>query len=491
MIPAPATRVLRLVVAAFSLLTFRSLAAPSSVVLDWNALIVDAIRVDNSGPTVSTRNLAILHTAVYDAVNSVIRSHQPYRSLPPLTGETSPEAAAVGAAHLITISLYPGIAARAEELLSRYSASAEPTIGLTNGLALGREIARTALTLRENDGANTEVPYIPGTDPGDWRRTPPFFRPPVTPHWRYVIPFGIDQVERFVPPPPPSLDSPEYAASLQEVQAIGGKISSVRTAYETETAVFWSDFSYTSMPPGHWHLISAEIVRTHAHSLHETSRLFALLSIAQADAAIVSWEAKYRYNLWRPITAIQRANEDGNPLTQADPGWDHLLGAPPFPSYTSGHSTFSTASAEILKHFYGTDSITFIATSDSMPGITRTYTSFSACADEIGLSRVFGGIHFSFDNLAGKYSGRKIGGFVSRNYLLPLESLPSLVLESSASGQSRLRVHAAIGSTAQLEASANLRDWQPIFTSFPGQPGGVVIPDESASPYRFYRVRSQ
>jgi membrane-associated phospholipid phosphatase len=452
--------------------------------------MIDAIRVDNSGPTVSTRNLAILHTAIYDAVNSVVRSHQSYRSLPTLPGETSAEAAAVGAAHLITISLYPGIAARAEELLSRYLATAVPAVALTNGLALGNEVARTALNLRENDGANTEVPYIPGTDPGDWRRTPPFFRPPVTPHWRYVIPFGVDEVARFVPPPPPALESPEYAAAVQEVQAIGGKTSTVRTAYQTQTAVFWSDFSYTSMPPGHWHLITAEIVRTHSHSLHETSRLFALLSIAQADSAIVSWEAKYRYNLWRPVTAIQRADEDGNPLTDADPAWDHLLGAPPFPSYTSGHSTFSTASAEVLKHFYGTDSITFTATSDSVPGVTRTYSSFSDCADEIGLSRIYGGIHFSFDNLAGKVSGRKIGAFVSRNYLLPLEKLPSLVLESSAGGQSRIRVHAAIGTTAQLEASANLQDWQPVFTSFAAQPGGVVISDPSASPHRFYRVRS-
>ena len=242
------------------------------------------------------------------------------------------------------------------------------------------------------------------------------------------------------------------------------------------------------MPPGHWHEIATTIAQNRTNTLEENARMFALISLAHADAAIVCWETKFRYNLWRPITAIQRADEDGNPATVRDVSWNHYLAAPPFPAYTSGHSTFSKASAQVLTRFYGTDAISFSATSDSLPGITRAFTSLAACADEIGMSRIYGGIHFEFDNRAGKLTGQKIGDYVSANFLLPNSQLPKVWIEGFAGGLPVLRKHGKLGTVCVLEISSDLSTWQAISTNS-AAPGGVVFYDGKAgnAAARFYR----
>ena len=443
--------------------------------------MIDAIRIDNSGPTVSSRNLAILHVGIFDAVNSIRKTHQPYQTQSAAPTECSAEAAATAASHEIMNTLYPGMSGRSDDLFAQFIAQAQRTAALTNGLELGREVGRFVLQARAADGASTDVPYIPSLEPGRWQRTGPLFRPPFTPQWRYVDLFGLPNLERFAAPAPPALDSAEYAAAVNEVKSIGASNSSVRTAEQREIAIFWSDFSYTSMPPGHWHLIAEGIARERQTSFEDCARLFALISIAQADAAVVCWEAKFRHDLWRPVTAIQRANEDGNELTEGDPNWNSLLAAPPFPAYFSGHSSFSAASAEVIARFYGTDNIAFTATSDSLPGVYRRFESLRACADEVGRSRIYGGIHFSFDNVEGKKSGRAIGEFISLNYLLPNDGLPKLVIEPDGS----LRLHGHHGRTLIVEHSADLRTWisASVHTA---QPGGVAATN---APMGFYRIR--
>jgi hypothetical protein len=460
------------------------------VILEWNALMLDAIRADNSGPTLSTRNLAILHTAMFDAVNSVVRTHQPYQFLFDAPEGTSAEAAAVAAGYTVMNTLYQTLGARTRDLYDVYVEGALGDPGLTNGLSLGRVIGESTLQSREADGSQTEVVYIPSDLPGQWRRTPPFFRPPLTPHWRYVTPFCIPALDPFMPPPPPPLDSPEYARDVDDVKALGSKTSSVRTAEQSEIAVFWSDFSYTAMPPGHWHEIAATIVQSRETSLVDTSRLFALLSVAQADAAIVCWETKFRYNIWRPITSIRRADEDGNLITEADPAWDHFLASPPFPSYPSGHSTFSKASSEVLSSFFGTDAITFVAASDSLPGVFRTFHSLSECTEEVGMSRIYGGIHFMFDNVGGKLSGKRIGNYVSSNLLLPNTVLPLVLLEGVENTAPRVRVHGHVGQRCILEASEDLVVWQGLATNRVMATGDLYV-DHSADGHRtrFYRAR--
>lgn len=446
-------------------LLLASPALSANPVLDWCALMLDAIRTDNTSPTLSSRNLAILNIATYDAVNSIRRTHQPYLVQLDASTNASLEAAVMGAGREVMLTLYPSFRPRTEDLFDTQRSALPESAAVTNGLAVGREAALKIIAARSADGANTDVPYIPSSAPGQWRRTPPFFRPPLTPQWRHVRPFCLPGLADFLPKPPPALDSPEYAASLNEVKRLGGKTNTERTAEQSEIATFWSDFSYTAMPPGHWHEIAATISRDRNLSLADSARLFALMGLAQADAAMVCWEAKYRWNLWRPVTAIQRAAEDNNPLTEPDPTWDHFLVSPPFPAYTSGHSSFSKSSSQVLTHYFGTDAISFTARSDSLPGVFRKFTSLSACADEVGMSRIYGGIHYSFDNDEGKRTGGLIGDFVSKNYLLPADSLPQIRFEGFTNDLPRLRVHGQVGRPAMLEVSTDLVNWQKLQTN--------------------------
>ena len=465
-------------------------AAGPDRLLEWNELMLDAIRADNTGPTLSTRNLAMLNVACHDGVQAVVRTHQPWRFVLPADPDLPLEAVVASAAFETLYFLYPSFRARAQALYVAQLEQLPATDPVIESLALGRDVAFRVLNARSADGSNTEVPYIPSAEPGAWRRTPPFYRPPLTPHWRYVRTFCLPELEPFVSPPPPSLDSVEYARDVNEVRLIGSRHSAVRTPEQSEIAVFWSDFSYTAMPPGHWHEIATGIARDRETSLADTARLFAWLSLAQADTAIVCWETKYRYNFWRPVTAIQRADEDDNPLTDADPFWDHFLAAPPFPAYTSGHSSFSRAAAQVLTHFYGTDAIRFSARSDSMPGVVRTFESLSACADEVGMSRIYGGIHYRFDNREGQRSGRLVADYVTAHTLLPNDQLPLVRVESVVGGRPLLCLLGQPGDSLVLEAGEDLVRWETIATAT-AELGGVMVSDErsSSAGVRFYRVR--
>lgn len=461
----------------------------ANAVLDWNTLALNAVRASNSAPTLSTRNLAILNLAMWDAFNSVERTCQPYRfQLAPLP-ETSTEAAVVGAAHATMRALYPSVSAAADELLATWLAATAASDARDNGIALGRQMAGLMLDLRSGDGSGTQVTYIPSDAPGQWRRTPPFYRPPLDPHWRHVVPFALREVAPFVAPPPPAMDTAEYARDHDEVRLLGALDSTIRTEEQSLIAVFWSDFSYTAMPPGHWYEIAIGILADHGEGLERSARLMALLSLAQADAAIACWEGKYGYNFWRPLTAIQRADEDGNPTTSPDPKWDSWLIAPNFPEYPSGHSTFSRAAAEVLAGFFGTDAVVFTATSDSAPGVRRTYRSLLGCADEVGLSRIYGGIHFEFANREGKRSGARVAREVLRHQLLPLEQLPLVRWERLQAEGALLRVHVQAGRSFKLEATSDFREWQEVDQGI-GEAGGtrVLDPPAGAVTARFYRV---
>jgi hypothetical protein len=460
-------------------------------VLAWNDLMMAAVRADTTGPTVSTRNLAILHAAMFDSINSVDRSHQPYRIQVEVPAGTSMEAAAIRAGREVMRVLYPSYGAAIDSLYEILLGGLPVSSETTDGLLLGETIALQMLAARSTDGASTFVPYIPSMEAGEWLRTPPYYRPPLDPHWRYVTLFCLEAKEPYVAPGPPGLTSEEYARDFLEVKTLGGVDSTLRTMEQGEIARFWSDFSYTAMPPGHWHEIAASIAAERGEGLVGCSRLMTLLSLAQADAAIVCWEGKYRHNFWRPITAIQRADEDGNPATEPAAEWDHFLVAPNFPEYPSGHSTFSKAGAQMLARFYGTDAVTFTAMSDELPGVTRRFTSLAACADEVGRSRIYGGIHFEFANRDGKASGRKVADAVFDNYLLPSSGLPVLRLEGDSASGVRLRIHGLIGDEYEVEATSDFTTWHRL-TTVVAVSGGVVWqdPEGVGARHRFYRVLS-
>ncbi len=435
-----------------------SFAGKADPVIEWNELMLDAIRNESTSPPLAARNLAILHSAIHDAVNAVSHTYEPYLVSLTASRESSTDAAAVGAAYECLAELYPSQIASFDAALDSFLANTPDTQGRAEGLMVGEMTAILTLMWRSTDGASTTVPYIPSSEPGAWRRTPPFFRPPELPQWPNVIPFAMTNGAQFRPAGPPPLSSSRYAADVNQVKQLGRLNSTNRTPEQTLIARFWSDFSYTVTPPGHWNEIAQNVATNRSSSLIENACLFALLNIAMADAGICTWDAKYVYNLWRPITAIQRADTDDNPETEADPDWVPLLNTPAFPEYTSGHSAFSAAAAAVLAAFYGTDHIPFKVSSDTVVGVVRNYDSFEACAEEIALSRIYGGIHFLSADLDGLEAGRRIGEYVIRNFL---RLRPRLAI---GAGQ-RIDVGGTPGVGYVLEMSSNLVHWAPLVTN--------------------------
>lgn len=391
----------------------------ADAVIEWNDVLLDAIRVQRTAPPYAARNMAIVHTAVFDAVNSIEQDYQPY-----LVGRKGPkgasvEAAAAAAAHRTLASLYPTLQGTFDAALASSLARVPDGAAENKGVALGRSVAERVLDARSDDGADDTVAYTPGSEPADWQPTPPAFAPALLPQWPGVAPFAMTSGSQFRPPAPPDITSAEFAAAFDEVKSLGGVTSTQRTADETQIAFFWADGAGTATPPGHWNEIAQDLAAGAGNSLAENARLFALLNVALADAGIAAWDAKYAYDYCRPVTAVGNAAGDGNDLTEADPAWTPLIATPPFPSYTSGHSTFSAAGAAILADFFGTDSVSFATSSDGLPGVQRSFTSLWAAAEEAGMSRIYGGIHWSFDNTEGLACGRSIGELVSGSLLQP------------------------------------------------------------------------
>lgn len=394
-------------------------AAPGSdAVIQWNATTLNAIRTASSSPPEASRALAMVHTAIYDAVNAIEQEYSPYFVPidPAIVQGASLDAAATAAAYIVLRSLYPAQTTTFNQQLALSLADVPIDQATGLGLVLGGWVATQILDWRSLDGSKTIVPYTPGTDPGEWQSTPPAFAPALLPQWADVVPFAMTSDSQFRPPGPPALDSAKYAADFNLVKELGRHDSATRTADQTQIAFFWADGANTFTPPGHWNQIAEQVAVQQGNPLLDNARLFALLNIALADAAIVAWDAKYTDNFWRPITAIQQADRDRNVATIAEPNWMPLLITPPFPEYTSGHSTFSGAASTILTELFGS-SYAFSATSLSSPGMTRAYSSFAAAADEAGMSRIYGGIHFSSSNADGLASGRALANYIVANFL--------------------------------------------------------------------------
>jgi PAP2 superfamily/CARDB len=397
----------------------------TDVVLDWNATLLNAIQSSQPGgtpPPLAARNQAIVHAAIYDAVNAIDRSHKPYFVNIEVSDSrilgASPEAAAVEAAYQTLVYLFPTQKTTFDEQRIRSLAEIPDGEYENKGITLGKFVADQIIALRSNDGSQqAQTPYTLEPTPGVWRPTLPNNTSALLPEWGEVTPFAIPLGSAFRPDGFPALTSAEYAAELNEVKRLGEKNSTVRTPYQTETAVFWAyDRPDTFRPPAQWNEIAADVALQKDNTLAENARLFALLNIAEADAGIAAWDAKYTYNQWRPITAIREADTDGNAATVADSNWEPLLDTPPFPDYISGHSTFGAAAGQILARFFG-DNTTFSVTSQELAGVSRTYNSFTEAADENGISRIFGGVHVSSANLEGLATGRTVANYVFDNFL--------------------------------------------------------------------------
>lgn len=403
-------------------------SALADVVTDWNGVTLDSIRATNTNPPRATRVLACVHTAIFDAINGVDPEYTPYYVDHHAPNGTSAKAAAAWAASTVLSELYPAREPIFEDALDA-SLAGIPASARNKGRAWGRFVGKRILHLRGDDGAEAIVPYGPSGSFGSWQPTPPAFAPALLPQWPSVTPFAMTHGSQFRVPPPPPFDSPEFAEAYDEVLLLGDAASATRTADQSQIAYFWEDGPGTATPPGHWQEIAQDMAATFGNDLLENARLFALLSITQADAAICSWDNKYHYDHVRPYTAITaEADDDGNPATVEDPTWSNLIPTPPFPTYTSGHSTFSGGSSRILARFFGTDDVPYCAPSPDpqrwpaqLTGVVRCWDTFSQAAEEAGQSRIYGGIHWQYDNQLGLQSGRALADSVFDEFLTPLD----------------------------------------------------------------------
>lgn len=396
--------------------------AADNAVLYWNDQALNAIRLARTPPPIAAHHLAALHAAIYDSVNGITRTHQPWQGKAAAPAGANMDAAIASAAYTV-INAYFGQATNPQVIRNAYDealAAIPDGPAKTDGLAFGKQIAGAVLALRAQSGWNKPVDgTFSSTEPGKWRETPPGFRPPVLPHWTKVKPFVMKSPEQFRPAPPPAVDSKEHAEEIAYINRVGIRDHAERTEYETLAAPFWADDLGSATPPGHWNVIAQDLTRRNQLSVPETARLFALLNLACADAGISCWETKYYYSTWRPETAIREVTKAINPHAVANPDFIPLMASPAFASYTSGHSTFTSAGSRILERYFRTDDIEFTTTSDGLPGAVRSFKKLSDARKEIGMSRVWGGIHFMSDNLVGQEVGLKLADYVYDNVLQP------------------------------------------------------------------------
>jgi hypothetical protein len=451
-------------------------APQPDVVGRWNEIAIDASGLDHTppapgedrewgqqfGPGRSSRAIAIVHIAMFEAANAIDSRYESYVGLGRAPGGTSFDAAVAQAAHDTLVAVFPAQEEAFGEALARELARIHGR-PRQRGIALGRRAAEMILELRDGDGSDHPEPaygsdYVADDDPGVWRKDPiSQLDIALGAHWGEVDPFVLASADQFRVPEPPALASPEYAAAFDEVKALGGdgtNTPTVRTPDQTEVGIYWAYDGTPSLcaPPRLYNQIATLIAARKKTRGVELARLLALVNVALADAGIASWESKYHWKVWRPVTGIRESDPgtgptglgDGNPATTGDPAF-MPLGAPasnlpfplavnftpPFPAYPSGHATFGGALFQTLRRFYGTDRIPFTFVSDEFNGITldnegtprplrpRSFQSLSQAEEENGQSRIYLGIHWSFDKTEGIAQGRKVADEVFETAFRP------------------------------------------------------------------------
>jgi hypothetical protein len=405
----------------------------------WNDVLVSEFRLDfgTGCPCPLARAGAMTQIAVYEAVNSIERTHQPYLAFLPADPGASKEAAVAAAAHGVMVQLFPNSTTPLDDAYSARLALIPDGAAKTAGIAVGEAAAGQCVLSRANDGSQTPEIYVFGGHPGDYRPTPPNFNPECNPEWGNVTPFCMAYSTRYRTNGPLGfrvmtslLSSRGYADQVNDVRTIGSRDSAIRTDEQTRIAFFWAnDVNGTYKPPGHLFTMTKVVSEQSGLNLSQNARLFALVGMAMGDAGIAAWDMKFHtdIDLWRPITAIRLADTDGNPLTDPDPTWEPLnTFTPPFPSYISGHATFSAAAAAVMSEFFGTDNVTFTVDSEdpfynALPVHgPRTFHTFSEAAIENGRSRIYLGVHYNMDSVDGNAVGFAIGHDVGQHFLLSL-----------------------------------------------------------------------
>lgn len=445
----------------------------------WNGIAVDASGLDHTpvaigenrifgeqlGPGRSSRAMAIVHIAIFDAINAIVGGYQSYTGIARVRPSTSMKAAIAVAAHDTLSALFPSQAPSFAVRLAEDLGAVRDGRAKTDGIDLGRRAAAAILALRANDGSQHNEPrvgvdYFPSNDPGKWRQDPISQIPlALGAHWGKMKPFVLTSGDQFRAPPPPAMSSTQYLAAYDEVKRLGGDgvtTPTLRTADQTLAGIYWAYDGTPSLcaPPRLYNQVALEIAGLMRSDLVETARLLALVNVAMADAGVAVWDSKYFYDFWRPVTGIREADPgtgptglgDGNPATLGDVSYlplgapaSNLNGpnfTPPFPAYPSGHAGFGGALFQTLRNFYGTDSIAFTFVSDEFNGTTRdntgavrplvprSFASLSEAEEENGQSRIYLGIHWEFDKTEGIAQGRRVADYVFKKTFAPLHRQP-------------------------------------------------------------------
>lgn len=406
----------------------------ADVVLDWNAHAARAIvTVGGQVPPRALIRLAMVHLAIYDAVNAIEGvPFESYASVPSVDRPASAEAAAAAAAHDVLVALFP---AQEADLDAKYAASlaALPDdIARVNGISVGQQAAIAILNARATDGRDAAVIYVPGSGPGVWVPTPPAFLAAQAPETRFVQPFLMNSPSQFRPEGTFSLDSEDWARDYNEIKALGSAVGSSRTAEQTDIARFWSD-----NPPLQWNRAWRALSVAKGLGLADNARYFAMLASASADALIACWDAKFFYNFWRPVTAIRAGDSDGNPETTPDSAWIGLVVTPNHPEYPAAHGCFSGASTETLNYFFGTDDVAFWIDSN-VAGLTnpvRTYFRLSDALAEVAEARIYGGMHYRNSTRIGANMGKQVSRFTTRHFFRPSITNPKTTKAISVVGE--------------------------------------------------------
>lgn len=391
-----------------------------NAVIQWNRMLLIIVRTPGAQPATvhATRSFAIMHAAIYDAVNAIDRRHTPY--LVRLSGVSrfaSQDAAAASAAHEVLMALYPKFQAMLDDQLQQSLAVIPDGIDKAEGIDVGKTVADKMLALRSNDGSNASpIPFVFTNPPapGAYQSTPPNFpKQPQFTHWAQVTPFALERADRFRPGPPPALTSDAYSDVFNEVKSLGIADGASATPDQALTGRFWN-----GAIQNYWNEIAQTAALAHGLTTAQDARLFALLNLSFADGVIAFYDAKYTYNFWRPVTAIREAAIDGNPQTLPDPNWLPEVGnTTPDPSYPGAHAVISAAGALVLDSFFGKHHFDFNVSSEVLPGVERAFNSFEAANEEATLSRIFAGVHFRSDLTTGQTLGRQIADFVVDRFL--------------------------------------------------------------------------
>jgi hypothetical protein len=388
----------------------------ADVVTDWNAWMVATVSGQN--PFAQARTAAIVQLAVYEAVNAVTQTYRPYLAEPIVVSyPASAEAAAVAAAHRVLATYFPASSAALDSARAASLSAIPDGAAKVNGIAAGEAAAAAMIALRANDGSGPPEFFLPpSTDAGVWQPTPAC--PPgggVLLHWRNVTPFGIKSADQFRSAPPPPLASRRYARDLNEVKEVGAVDSVHRTARLADVARFYA----AVLAVATWNPAVAQATLREGHSLQFNARLFALLNMAISDGAVAVMDTKYEYVFWRPETAIRAADRDGNRWTDADVAFVPFVTAPCFPSYGSAHAAASYAARAVAESVLGDGETEMVLSNPAVP-IVLEYATFEEITEDIDDARVYGGIHFRFDQRAGARQGRKVGAWVVKHHLQPV-----------------------------------------------------------------------